>query len=97
MENKRQALSPGDHVQLDVHDVNKLRMLSSAINKEQYEQIQVKNTLPHGPDVNPIVRALNWYLEWAIPGLGMFSEACELLRAVRGMRDAWLKTSPSLH
>jgi hypothetical protein len=24
---------------------------------------------------NPVMAAINWYLRWAIPGLGMFSEA----------------------
>jgi len=30
------------------------------------------------PKRKPLAAAWNWYLSWAIPGMGMFSEACGL-------------------
>jgi MFS family permease len=53
-----------DHI--DVDNLHTLRRLS-AVNK-QY-------TTQHQTSRNPIAAWWNWYISWAIPGLGMFSEA----------------------
>lgn len=37
------------------------------------------------PAPNPVLRALRWYLSWAVPGMGMFSEAYMIFSVSRGV------------
>jgi hypothetical protein len=60
------TMPTGHELGVDVADVHRLRRLSS---------VSRRYTEPPKRKRSPLVTFFHWYTSWAIPGLGMFSEA----------------------